>query len=106
MSGRANHLDLLLRPLERLALVGGVVVRIGAFVNEVPADQDRGRVLACDPADECAPRGRVHDLLAPAEARVAVDYEGEGSPRYRCRHLESGRLIARCGARASLRREE
>ena len=103
---RGKHRDLLLRPLEGLALVGRVVVRIGALVNEVPADQDRGRVLARDPPDECAPRGRVHDLLAPAEARVAVDDEGEGSPGHRCRHLESGRLIARCGARATLRREQ
>src|SRR5207253_6079344 len=77
---RGKHRDLLLRPLEGLALVGRVVVRIGALVNEVPADQDRGRVLARDPPDECAPRGRVHDLLAPAEARVAVDDEGEGAP--------------------------
>ena len=103
---RGKHRDLAPGPLYRLALVRVIVLRIAAFVNEVSAYQDRRRVFARDPADERAPRGGVHDIIAPGEARVAVHDEDQWSSRPRRRHLESRRLIAACRAQGSRGGEE
>src|SRR2546430_4827 len=99
---RGKHRDLLPGPLYRLDLVRVIVLWIAAFVNKVSTYQDRRRVFARDPADERAPRGGVRDVIAPAEARVAVHDEDQWSCRRpRRRHLESRRLIAACRAQGS-----
>ena len=103
---RGKHRDLPPGPLYRLALVRVIVLWIAAFVNQVPAYQDRRRVFARDPADERAPRGGAADVIAPAEARVAVDDENQRSSRPRRRHLESRRLIAACRAQSQPHAQE
>src|SRR5215469_5335226 len=93
---RRKHRDRLLRPLCRLVLVDGVISRITSLVDQIAADENRGRMLCGNLLHQRLTRAHIGYAGAIGEACVTEDDKSERALALPHRHREARRLDFRC----------